>query len=325
LSLSIIIPVRNDPDHLRQCLEAIAASGYSEYECIVVDDGSTDKTAEVAQAFPAKVLKLSASHGPAYARNEGAAAASGEILFFIDADIVIYPDTLTKVAETFAASPAVDALIGSYDDAPAELSFISQYKNLFHHYVHQSSNPQACSFWSGCGAIRRRIFLDYGGFNVSYGRPAIEDIELGFRLTRDGHRIVLQKQIQVKHLKCWTFWGLLKTDIFDRGLPWTVIMLRDKNFPRDLNLKPSQRVSGILACLLLPSAALPIFSLAFLPLPFFILTVILLINLDFYRFFVQKRGVLFAAKVFPMHILYYLYSGISVALGALSYLVGRKI
>jgi glycosyltransferase involved in cell wall biosynthesis len=323
--ISIIIPVRNDPDHLRQCLEAVARSEYSEYECVVVDDGSTDQTATIAGAFSVTLLKLTESHGPAYARNEGAAAALGEILFFIDADIIIYPDTLTRVMETFSSSPDVAALIGSYDDAPADPGFISQYKNLFHHYVHQNSNPRACSFWSGCGAIRRPIFLKYGGFNVDYGRPAIEDIELGFRLTRDGHRIVLQKQIQVKHLKRWTLGGLLKTDILDRGVPWTVLMLRDKNFPRDLNLKPSQRISGLLAYLLVPSAALPIFSLVLLPLPFLILAAILLINRDFYKFFVKKRGVLFAVKVIPMHILYYIYGGLSVALGSFRYLLGKEI
>jgi glycosyltransferase involved in cell wall biosynthesis len=322
--ISVIIPVRNDPDHLRECLQAVMRSPYSKYECIVVDDGSTDDTAEVARTFPVKILGLTANHGPAYARNQGAAAASGEILFFIDADIVIHPDTLAKVAETFSMHPDADALIGSYDDSPADPRFLSQYKNLFHHYVHQNSNPDACSFWSGCGAIRRRVFLKYRGFNVGYGRPAIEDIELGFRLTRDGHRIVLQKQIQVQHLKRWTFWGLLKTDIFDRGVPWTIIMLRDRNFPKDLNLRPSQRLCGVLSYLLLPAAVLPVFYPAALPLPFLIVLAIILINLRFYRFFIQKRGILFALRVIPMHILYYLYSGFSVVLGTLAYLLGKK-
>jgi glycosyltransferase involved in cell wall biosynthesis len=324
IKISIVIPVRNDPGHLRMCLRAVFDSRHGDFECLVVDDGSTDATPEVAEEFPAKVLRLPENRGPAFARNHGAGVASGEIIFFIDADIVIYPDTLAKIAEAFSSHPEIDALIGSYDDAPSDPKFISQYKNIFHHFVHQNSSESACSFWSGCGAIRRRVFLDYGGFNASYGRPAIEDIELGFRLTRDGHKIGLLKHIQVKHLKRWTFWGLLKTDVFDRGVPWMVIMLRDKNFPRDLNLKRSQRVCGALAFLFLPAAVLPAFRLALLPLPVLILAAILLINLRFYRFFVRKRGFLFAVRVVPMHLLYYLYGGLSVGLGLLAFVLGKK-
>ena len=71
-------------------------------------------------------------------------------------------------------------------------NFVSQYKNLFHHFVHQDASGTATSFWAGCGAIRRDIFLRLGGFNTAYKRPSIEDIELGYRLTRAGHRIVAQ-------------------------------------------------------------------------------------------------------------------------------------
>jgi glycosyltransferase involved in cell wall biosynthesis len=323
--ISVVIPVRNDPDHLPKCLQAIIGSTHSNYECIVVDDGSSDDTPEVARQFPAKVLSLTESHGPAFARNHGAATASGEILFFIDADIVVYPDTLAKVEAAFSTHPEIDALIGSYDDDPDDPSFISQYKNLFHHYVHQNSNERACTFWSGCGAIRRKAFMEYGGFNVSYGRPAIEDIELGFRLNRDGHKIILQKHIQVKHLKRWTFWGLLKTDILDRGIPWTLIMLRDRNFPKDLNLRVSQRVSVALAYLLLLSSLLAIIRPILLISPLLILLAIVLINLKLYKFFFRKRGVVFAIKVIPMHILYYLYSGLSIVFGTIAYLCGKRI
>ncbi len=304
-------------------------STYSHYECIVVDDGSSDETSAVAQQFHVKAVKLSRTHGPAYARNRGAAIASGEVLFFIDADVRVYPDTLANVAETFTMHPEIDALIGSYDDAPDDVSFISQYKNLFHHYVHQKSNENACTFWSGCGAIRREVFLEFGGFNVSYGRPAIEDIELGFRLTSNNHKIVLQKQIQVKHLKRWTFWGLLKTDIFDRGIPWTILILRDRTFPKDLNLRISQRISVVLVYALLFSTVfvnlIAVHYHGLLLLPFLILVSLILINREFYTFFAQKRGFLFATMVIPLHLLYYFYSGMSLILGAFAYLLGRKV
>ncbi len=135
----------------------------------------------------------------------------------------------------------IDAVIGSYDDRPGHPSFISQYKNLFHHYVHQNSNVNANTFWAACGAVRREVFLEVGGFDERYVKPAIEDIELGSRLIQSDYKILLQKHIQVKHLKRWTFWGLFKADVFNRGVPWTQLMLRDKVFPNDLNLRSSQR------------------------------------------------------------------------------------
>jgi hypothetical protein len=84
------------------------------------------------------------------------------------------------------------------------------------------------------------------GFDTGYGRPCIEDIELGVRLHKTGKRIILNKDIQVTHLKRWTLRGLIKSDFWDRGVPWTELMLRSKCIPNDLNLKLSQRLSAIL-------------------------------------------------------------------------------
>jgi hypothetical protein len=178
------------------------------------------------------------------------------------------------VAASFENEPELVALIGSYDDSPACPDFLSQYRNLMHHFVHQSSRQQASTFWSGCGAIRPELFLQHCGFDESYGRPAIEDIELGYRLQQAGCRIVLDRGIQVKHLKRWTLFDLVKTDVLDRGIPWTELILRDRRMPNDLNLQISQRISVALVFLLIGTAAaaavywrgyflVPIFALLF--------------------------------------------------------------
>jgi glycosyltransferase involved in cell wall biosynthesis len=245
--ISVIVPVRNNSAELRLCLERLAASSYRQYEVIVVDDGSTDDTASVAALLGATVLSLSTCRGPAVARNRGAQIAQGEYLFFIDSDVCVYPDTLEELRDTFARDPDVDAVFGSYDTRPSGMNVLSEYKNLFHHFVHQDGREQASTFWSGCGAIRRSVFLKMGGFSTGYKRPSIEDIELGRRLHRAGHRIVLNKRIQVTHLKRWTLWSIIKTDVRDRGVPWTQLMLREGSVPNDLNLKVSQRISVVLA------------------------------------------------------------------------------
>jgi len=97
----------------------------------------------------------------------------------------------------FRDEPDLAALFGSHDDAPLELNFLSQYKNLLHHdvhqtaQVHQTARDEASIFCGACDAVRRDIFLALGRFGERYRHPLIEAIELGYRLTRAGHRIRL--------------------------------------------------------------------------------------------------------------------------------------
>jgi glycosyltransferase involved in cell wall biosynthesis len=250
-TISVVIPVYNSADRLRSCLEHLRESTFTDFETIVVDDGSTDRSAAVAEEFGAKVFETGRRSGPAYARNLGASKAAGEILFFIDADVCVYPYTVARVHANFHQDPELAAVIGSYDDLPEAQDFLSLYRNLMHCYVHHQARRDACTFWSGCGAIRKSVFLEYSGFDVSYDRPAIEDIELGYRMTRDHRKMLLDTSILVKHLKRWSFLNLVKTDIMDRGIPWTELILRDRFLPNDLNLQLSQRVSVALVFLLI--------------------------------------------------------------------------
>src|SRR5262249_9515063 len=265
-----------------------------------------------------KHMRIDGPGGPARARNRGAAKVDGNYLVFIDADVCAHPDALARFAVAFASDPQIAAVIGSYDDSPAERNFLSQYKNLFHHYIHHASDGEVPTFWSGCGAIRRELFLAFGGFDEKrYRRPAIEDIELGVWMSAAGHRIVLDSRIRGKHLKRWTLWGLCKTDIFDRGVPWTRLMLRAGAMANTLNVKPAQRVSvalvGLTGLAVLGAWLWPVTLIAAAA---FALAVTAL-NFDFYRFFVARSGVWFALRVAPLHWLYFGYCGFSFLWGTL--------
>ena len=253
--MSVIIPVHNSADHLKRCLDHVAKSVYQDYECIVVDDGSTDGSAEVAERLGCKVVRCRLNRGPAAARNRGVQEALGEILYFFDCDVCVKPDTLGRVADYFTARPETEAVIGSYDEEPGEPDFLSQYRNLFHHWIHQGGSEDATTFWSGCGAIRKSVLVEYGGFNEEYRRPSIEDIELGYRMRSDGRRLRLDKQLRVKHMKHWTFWQILRTDVFDRGIPWTELMFKYPHIPADLNITLDQRLNVVLAHLLVIALA----------------------------------------------------------------------
>ena len=320
-SISVIIPALNAAAFLPDLIDALQNGESQPEEIIVVDDGSTDGTADIARERGCLVWRTAtARSGPAMARNLGALHARGEILFFLDADVVPHADAVARVRSAFAADPALDALFGSYDDQPTDPGFLSQYKNLFHHYVHQAGSEEASTFWTGCGAIRRRVFLDLGGFTDDYGRPCIEDIELGYRLGRRGGRIRLDKALQVTHRKRWTRLGLLRTDILDRGIPWAELILRHGAFVNDLNLQTKNRISVITFWLLVMSLVLAAAWSGWMWVVALGLGLWLLrLNWSLYRWFAQKRGWWFAVRVIPWHWLYYGYNAIAFALGALAH------
>ncbi len=322
--ISVIIPFYNAAAYLEGCLEALRRSKHQNYELILVNDGSSDGSAETARRYSERVLSFSSPRGPAFARNRGAEAAKGDILFFIDADIICFPDTLGRVGEAFAADRDLAAVIGSYDDAPPAANFVSRYKNLTHHFVHQNASSAASTFWTGCGAVKRSIFQEFGGFDESFQKPSIEDIELGYRMRARGHKISLCKQLIVKHAKRWTFTGLLRSDIFDRAIPWTVLQLSYGGILNDLNVSRAQRASLVFACLAALSAVLSLWNLWFLAGTAAALLPVVGWNRRLYRFYHSHGGPWFCLRAVAMHWLYYLYSALAFALGCLQYCFGRR-
>src|SRR5215469_16052041 len=131
--ISVIVPVHNGLQVIGRCLEALRLSTYQNFEVLVVDDCSTDETPQIVKNCGARCLTTPRQIGPAGARNLGAKHSAGEILAFVDADVVLPPEGLGIVAEVFAQDPSLAALFGSYDDEPECGTFISQYKNLMHH------------------------------------------------------------------------------------------------------------------------------------------------------------------------------------------------
>lgn len=312
IRFSVVIPAYDRADLLAQCLEALRRSNFGGYECVVVDDGSPASLQDVADAAGVRYLRLEGRGGPARARNRGVALTQGEILVFLDADVRPHPETLRRFDEHFRARPQVDAVMGSYDKAPSDPGFVSQFKNLFHHYIHQHSSREASTFWTGCGAIRREAFDAVGGFDEA--RLAIEDIELGLRLRARGYRIDLDPAIQVTHLKRWTLRSMVRTDMFVRAVPWLLLMLRDRSMPADLNATLSHRLSVALVWSMIMLAVAVAFtgSSAAALLALAMAATLLILNRDLYRFFARERGALFAACSVPLHWLYYAYCGLAV-------------
>ncbi len=163
VTISVVVPVYNGGANFRRCLQSLAKLAPSPAEIIVVANGDTDGSWQLAEEFGAKVIRLTSHVGPGPARNVGGSMAQGDLLVFVDADVTVLPDAIGRVAECFLQEPDLAGVLGSYDDQPGATNFLSQYKNLFHHYIHQTACEEASTFWGVCGAIRPQVFPAIGG------------------------------------------------------------------------------------------------------------------------------------------------------------------
>ena len=315
--VAVVVPVGGAAPSWDRCARSLARLDPVPAEIIAVIDGPNDAAASIAAGIGATVAQLEQRSGPATARNLGARTTDAHLLLFIDSDIEVPSDLVASVAAVFSADSELTAIIGSYDDAPGDPGFFSQYRNLLHHFVHQKGREQASTFWAGCGAVTSRAFNEVGGFDGNYPVPSIEDIEIGSRLRRSGHAIRLVKGLQVKHLKTWRLADLLKTDLLRRAAPWTELMLREGHMVNDLNVKTRDRMSVFLAfipLLTFPAAwAWPLL----LAVGVAALVLIGILNAGLFGFFLRRRGVLFTLGAIPMYWVYLVICGLGFALGLL--------
>jgi glycosyltransferase involved in cell wall biosynthesis len=175
-AFSFIVPFHGDLTNLSQCVTALDLRP-PESELIIVADGPVDDCEPLAAGHGARVIHVPRPSGPAVARNLGAAAATGDVLVFVDSDVVVSRSGLARLISIFHDRPHPTAAFGAYDEAPAHRGFMSQYKNLSHAFVHRTAAPKAQTFWAGLGAVRRDAFCAVGGFDERFDRPSVEDID----------------------------------------------------------------------------------------------------------------------------------------------------
>jgi glycosyltransferase involved in cell wall biosynthesis len=292
-------------------------------EIIIAADAPRDDCRPLAEKWGAVVVEIAEQSGPAVARNRAAARAAGDILVFVDNDVVVAPDAIPGMCRLLRSEAELAGVFGAYDDRPAETNFMSQYKNLSHAYVHRNGRSDAATFWAGLGAIRARAFRDVGGFDERFRRPSVEDIELGYRVTRLGYRLRLDPRFRGCHLKRWTLWGSIVTDIRARGIPWTQVLSKFRTLADDLNTRIELRLSVL-------SAYVFVAALLLLPLTrwagigaLIALAGLAILNIRYYRWFVAERGLGFALRVFPAHLVHHLCNGISFLVGTVLFVGSR--
>jgi len=259
-TVGVIVPVHNGQETIQRCLSALLRSDHRVDRIIVVDDGSSDDSGELAREMGLEVMQTAERPlGPAHARNLAARQIDTDIIVFVDSDVEVDIEAVRQLTEPLESDPQVAATFGSYDDHPDSTRVAALYANLRHHCTHQASEGEAETFWAGLGAIRREIFLAMGGFDENFTSPSIEDIELGVRLRQAGHHIRTIPGAQGKHLKDWTLTQLWRTDVFGRALPWSWLMMEADGPRGTLNASVDQKIAAMLALIMALTALLGIF------------------------------------------------------------------
>ena len=295
MRLTAVVPATDSPPGLDRVRAAIQAADEPPEEIIVV--------------------KLPERSGPAAARNAAALEASGDVVVFVDADVVVHPDAFRRIRLAFALDPELAAVFGSYDDAPESRDLVSSFRNLLHHHVHQRASGPAVTFWAGLGAIRRDVFLAAGGFDSHrFGAPAIEDVELGMRLSANGSSIRLDPGLQGTHIKSWSLPKMIRTDLLHRGVPWVGLLLRRRTAPATLSVSWRDRLSACSAVSALTLAALGRLLPALAA-----LAGLTALNLPLYRLVLRRRGPLAAAAAPALHLVHLLTAVAAIPVGALAY------
>ncbi len=212
MRFSVIIPCRvataEHAANLAHCLAGLAGADPAPFETILVDDGSP-----AAIEIPAGIhVVRKVNGGPASARNAGAAVATGDVLVFVDADIVVPVDAFARLEADFAANPAASAIWGTVAAEHPHAGLVSRYKNLTHRHFTLQQDDQTRHLTTMLAAVRREAFLATGGFDESLTSVSVEDVEFGRDLYEQGALVLLDRGLAAVHHHRFTLGRALKND-----------------------------------------------------------------------------------------------------------------
>lgn len=321
IRLSVIVSSKDSEGTLNQTLAAIRGSTLApeSYELIVVDDCSSDRSVAIAARYADTVVRLAGSAaGPAYARNRGCEIARGEILAFIDQDVVIDASCLALMLDTLEQQPQLTAVSARYQEIGAT-GFFSSYWNLLAAFGEKRHGGQCALFASGCGMVRRTAFINVGMYDEwRFERPCLESVELGKRLIAAGHRATLESRCTVTRLHRMTLSALCahvwrRAGLVARSLGYAetnVLVPGEVVFTLTRGLIPGLAVFAVLT---LGGA---VYSETTLRLPVALgFGMMLVTSAPIHFFYIRERGPLFALLSAPLHLVIQLLAGVALCRG----------
>jgi glycosyltransferase involved in cell wall biosynthesis len=320
--LSVIVPVRDGAATLAAALTAILGSELprDQYELIVVDDASSDGSAEIAARYADTVIRLTGRvWGSGYARNRGAELAQGEVLAFVDADVMVQRDTLSAMLAMFLTDSALDAISTSHHESAAASNLATHYWNLLLRFGEESQTGSAGDVATPCAAVRREVFLSAGMYDEwRFGAAPLEGVELGNRLDALGRQVRLTTAIATIALGRRSVRSVLR-EVWNRSS----LLARSLGYQRTRAAVPNDSVFTLSRPMAPVFAALcaVAFSGEFVPEPNLLLEAVavllgaIALNAPVYWFFAKARGPAFAIAVIPLHFLMQAVSAAGLCVG----------
>jgi len=210
VSVSVIIPTFNGASRIGDCLDALLQqTRRHNAEVLIVNDGSTDNTADVVARYPDVRLINQANAGPAAARNRGAQEARGTILLFTDDDCVPMPDWLANMIEPFR-NPEVIGVKGVYRTRQNSLAARFVQIEYEDRYRLMASLPSIDFVDTYSAGLRRDRFLQMNGYDTTFPVACAEDAELSYRMSARGWIMKFNPAAVVHHTHPETFWRYFK-------------------------------------------------------------------------------------------------------------------
>ncbi len=214
VTFSVVVPVHNSRRTIGKCLESLINNDHPSYEVVVVDDGSTDDTADICQSFDSvKVIRLSKG-GPSRARNVGVGHSRGKYVAFTDGDCVVDRQWLSELEKGFTGEDI--AGVGGDQKSPDDesetgrtvqefmktIGFITDYIKTGETLRETEHNPSCCA------AYRRRVLDEVGGFDENLW-PG-EDVDLDRKIRLKGYGLVYNPAAVVAHYRPETYRGFAR-------------------------------------------------------------------------------------------------------------------
>jgi|GEM_PF-3456953 len=198
--LSVIVPCHNGVGRLPRTYESIRRQLTSSMELVIVDDVSNDGTAELVASWAGsdprvRLVRRSTAPQRAAARNEGIAAARGNVVLFLDDDMTLGPGTLATHVQAHAGRDKW-AFLGriQLDFGDRQMGCFQKYLIREERFLEQELAKYATCVpyrlvWTGHFSAKKSDLLEIGGFNEQFTQYGLEDLELGYRLTRSGVKV----------------------------------------------------------------------------------------------------------------------------------------
>ena len=327
MKISVIIPVYNASLTLKECLDSVIESNYKNFEVIVVSDFSSDNSIEIAKNYKCKIIELDENKGPAFARNKGAEESQGDILLFLDSDVIINKNSLDLVSEKFS-SKDVNAIQGIYSHEPNYKYLATQfYQSYLCYYVWPEDKKYATTLVTACFGIRKKIFMELKGFDTKMKKATCEDEQFGYVLINKGYKILILRNLQVEHRVNYNTTKFIKRR-FAQDFDRIKFYLREKTYTNKIKQTNYSKVIfgiPIIGLILLTFIANIFFSNKMIVLIFLILNIFyILLHIGFLRFVSNTKGIKNVAGILMMFYLDTFLMLMAVTFGSLNFFLSKE-